>query len=81
MSLGTVIETPSRGRPSSSLHFVVGEMNGKLDQLLTTILPQLTDMDKRVTSLEEWRWTSMGAIAIIVFVIGSIEVIRYVTVR
>lgn len=36
--------TPQAGRPSSSLHFVVGEMSGKLDQLMGTLTLQLASL-------------------------------------
>ena len=66
---------PSAGRPSSSLHFVVGEMSGKLDQIMGTILPQLADLraadvelSSRMTTLEtlvnRWQYGFLGFISI-----------------
>lgn len=75
----------SPGRPSSSLHFVVGEMNGKLDQLLVTILPQLqqlrrTDegLDSRLYAVELKMSRFVGGGMVIIFLIGAWEFFRYV---
>lgn len=80
----TITEHP-RGRPSSSLHFVVGEMNGKLDQLMASLLPQLqslreadASLDGRVKSLERGQWLVVGGGSIIVFLIGAWEVVRVI---
>lgn len=77
--------TPSQGRPSNSLHFVVGEMNGKLDQLIANLLPQLqsiqseaSSLEARVVVLEELKWRAAGAGAVVVFLITAWEIIRYV---
>lgn len=70
------MQDATAGRPSNSLHFKVGEMSGKLDQIILTLLPQLTDHDARITSLEtkiNWIWGGGG---VIVFLITSWEVIR-----
>ena len=82
--MSTLTEHP-RGRPSSSLHFVVGEMNGKLDQLMASLLPQLqslreadASLDGRVKSLERGQWVVVGGGSIIVFLVGAWEVIRVV---
>lgn len=77
------------GRPSSSLHFAVGELSGKVDQILTTILPQLeaerklreagdAGLDARVTDLEVWRWRAAGGGGVILFLVGSWEVWQHV---
>lgn len=77
--------TPALGRPSNSLHFVVGEINGKMDQLLASILPQLqsikqdhSSLEARVVVLEAGRWQLIGAGSVVVFIITAWEVIRYV---
>jgi hypothetical protein len=60
-------------------------MNGKLDQLMASLLPQLNALraaddalDSRVTSLEVWQGRMMGGGAIIIFLVSAFEVIRYV---
>jgi hypothetical protein len=77
--------SPTPGRPSSSLHFVVGEMNGKLDQLLTSILPQLNALrlvdealDSRIYAVELRMSQFMGGGMVIIFLIGAWEFFRYV---
>ena len=74
----TLVVEPSRGRPSTSLHFAVGEINGKLDQLLSTLLPQITDLDGRVAVVESKVAWATGAGAVIIFLITAWEVIRVV---
>ncbi len=76
------------GRPGSSLHFAVGEINGKMDQLIASILPQLAtlaatdaDLTKRVTALEVWQGRLGGAFALCIFVVGSWEVVSHVVRR
>lgn len=73
------------GRPSSSLHFAVGEINGKMDQLIASLLPQLqalrdtdSSLDVRVTALERGQWLVTGGGIIIVFIVSAWEVIRVV---
>lgn len=73
------------GRPSSSLHFVVGEMNGKLDQLMASLMPQLASLvaaddalDVRVAALEVWQGRLLGGMALVVFLVSGWEVVRYV---
>lgn len=75
----------SPGRPSSSLHFAVGEINGKLDQLIASLLPQLqslrdadSSLDVRVTALERGQWLVTGGGVLIVFIVSAWEVIRVV---
>lgn len=67
-----------RGRPSNSLVFTVGEMSGKLDHLIATLTPQLLDHDTRLSSVESFQWKIVGAGSILVFILGSWELIRYV---
>lgn len=76
---------PSAGRPSSSLHFVVGEMNGKLDQLLTSILPQLNALrlvdeghDQRIYAIELRLSRFVGGGMVLIFLVGAWEFFRYV---
>ncbi len=78
-------ETSSRGRPSNSLHFVVGEMNGKLDQLLASILPQLqalreadSSLETRLVVVERNQWMQLGGAGILIFLVTGWEVIRYI---
>lgn len=78
-------ENASPGRPSASLHFAVGEMSGKLDQLLASLLPQLdalkasdAQLDARVGSLEVWQARMLGGGAVIVFIITALEAVPYV---
>lgn len=78
-------ETPERGRPSNSLHFVVGEMSGKLDHLVTALMPQIEalkvadqGLDSRVSSLEMSRGRMLGGSSVVVFLVTSWEVVRYV---
>lgn len=80
MSQDLASSTSSPGRPSSSLHFVVGEMNGKLDQLLVTILPQLNQLrltdeglDNRLYSVEIKLSRYAGGGMVIIFLIGAWE--------
>jgi hypothetical protein len=73
------------GRPSSSLHFAVGEISGKLDQLLVTFLPEITQLkqaddalDNRVSIVELKLSRFAGGGMVILFFIGAWEFIRYV---
>lgn len=66
------------GRPSNTLHFVVGEMSGKLDQIMATLLPQLTELDTRVKVVELKQALTAGGVGVIVFIITTWEVTRYV---
>lgn len=75
----------SQGRPSASLHYAVGELSGKMDQLLLTLLPQLHELKAndeaiglRVDGVEAKLQWLYGAGAVVVFIITSMEVIRYV---
>lgn len=72
------------GRPSNTLHFIVGEMSGKLDQVLNIAMDERkrwADLDDRVGSLEVWRGRILGGGAVIVFLFGSVEALRYVSGR
>lgn len=64
----------SSGRPSSSLHQAVGEIKGSLDTILTVIHPQLAHLDKRVTTLETFRWQAIGGVSVIGFLLTVYEV-------
>lgn len=73
------------GRPSNSLHFIVGEMSGKLDQVLMAILDdrkqtnkRFQDVDTRLEVLERWRYRIVGGGSVIIFLLGSVEAVRYV---
>jgi hypothetical protein len=74
----------SVGRPSNSLHFVVGEMSGKLDQVLQTLLndrARVDTLEGRVGKLEVWRWKIVGGGSLIMVLLGSVEAWRYVSGR
>lgn len=75
----------SAGRPSSSLHFAVGEINGKMDQLIASILPQFTALreadqalDVRVTALEKGQWLVVGGGTLLVFIVSAWEIVRVI---
>lgn len=79
----TALQSSPPGRPSASLHFVVGEMNGKLDQLMASLLPQLQalreadkDHEDRIGKLEVWQARIIGGGGMVVFLISAWEVIR-----
>jgi hypothetical protein len=78
----------SAGRPSNSLHFIVGEMSGKLDQVLMALLDDrqqtrqgFEDVGRRLAILEKARWRIVGGGSVVLFLIGSVEAIRYVSGR
>jgi hypothetical protein len=67
----TALPTSPAGRPSASLHYAVGELSGKVDQILLTIIPQINDLkaadqslSNRVTSLERLQWGFYGVVSI-----------------
>ena len=66
------------GRPSNSLHYVVGEMSGKLDHLLT-LVTRVESIDGRVTALEAWKAKMLGGSAVIFTLVGAWELVRYVS--
>ena len=73
------------GRPSSSLHYAVGELSGKLDGILSALEPRIkalesadTALDHRVTDLEVWRGRALGGGGVILFLVTSWELVRYV---
>lgn len=83
----TALPTSPPGRPSSSLHFAVGELSGKLDQILGTILPQLAalqsadaSLDLRLKSVEVWQARMMGGVVVITGLIGAWELIKFIIV-
>lgn len=58
-------------------------MNGKLDQLMASILPQIqslqaadTALDIRVVSLERNQWMVIGGLTLIGFIVTAWEIIR-----
>jgi len=76
---------PTIGRPPNSLHYAIGEMSGKLDQLVANLNPRLVrledcqvELDGKIDALHAWKSKATGATAVIVFIITSLEVIRYV---
>lgn len=69
------------GRPSSSLHFQMGEMKGALDIILQNVIGNKTELaghDTRITRLEVWQGRLLGGGSVIVFLFGGLEVFRYV---
>lgn len=79
------VTSAAPGRPSSSLHYAVGEISGKLDQVIANLLPRLNEIEAnhstltlRVDGLEKWQARIGGGIAVIVIILGAVEVIRYV---
>ena len=82
---GLDTSTSASGRPSNSLHYAVGEISGKLDQVIAQLVPQLASIETnhgvlslRVDTLEKWQSRIMGAGGIIIIVLSSVEVIRLV---
>lgn len=83
--MSALTDVPQRGRPSTSLHYAVGEINGKLDQLIASLIPQLNTivanhdaLEVRVGAVERriaWAW---GAGAVVVFAITAWETIRVI---
>lgn len=60
-------------------------MNGKLDQLMASLLPQLqglrdadSALDVRVSALERGQWLVTGGGVLIVFLVSAWEIIRVV---
>lgn len=74
------MSSPQAGRPSNSLHFIVGEMNGKLDVLLG-LRGDIDALDTRVSALEVWRGRALGVGSVIVILLGAAEVIRTYVIR
>ena len=79
------LDTLPRGRQPNGLYFTVGEINGKLDQMIASILPQFTllretdeGFEVRIGELEKWQARILGGGSVILFIITSFEVIRYV---
>lgn len=66
----------SPGRPSSSLHFIVGEMNGKLDTMLLEVRPALSSLNQRVVRLERWQWGLAGAGGLVGVLVSAWEIYR-----
>ncbi|WP_420381684.1 hypothetical protein [Novosphingobium sp.] len=64
-------------------------MNGKLDQLMATLLPQLAslretdhDHNNRIRKLEVWQGRTLGGGAVIVFlIVPFMEIVRYVILK
>lgn len=69
---------PQRGRPPSSLTLLVGQIDGKLDQLLTTLTPQVASLEQRTRDLEVWRGWTKGGLAMLGSSMLVIEGLRYV---
>lgn len=78
----------TQGRPSSSLHYAVGELSGKLDGILLRLEPRIGSLeaagealDHRVTDLEVWRGRAVGGGGVILFLFTTYEVWRNVIQR
>ena len=74
-----------QGRPSNSLHYAVGEISGKLDQVMALLLPRLSTIEAdhaalevRVSSNEKVLARFMGGGGILIILIPAFEVIKYV---
>ena len=79
------VETLGRGRQPNSLYFAVGEINGKLDQLIASLLPRFADLEQvdldhetRLKSLEVWQARILGGGGVVLFIITSFEVFRVI---
>lgn len=77
--------TIDEAAPTHSVFYVIGEVNGKLDQLITTLLPQLSTLAAsdeailvRVSALENKHSWLVGVGAAVAFIITAWEVIRVV---
>lgn len=75
----------SRRRPPHSLHYALGEVSGKLDQLLVNLLPRLTNLEQadqmlegRIDGIEKWQARLIGGGTVVVFLFTGFEVLRYV---
>lgn len=69
------------GRPTNSLVFLVGKLDGKMDQVLAA----LPDLNRRlgvaeddIVDMKVFQGRVAGALAIIFFITTAWEVIRYV---
>ncbi len=73
--------TTQVGRPTNSLVFLVGEMNGKLDNLIFA-MPALNrrvdDVENEVSKIKVLLARGMGGGGVILFLITSWELLRYV---
>lgn len=67
----------SRGRPPSNLTLLVGRIDGKLDQIIGTLVPQVSGLDDRVQSLEVFRGRVYGAVGTAVSFAAVVEGLRY----
>lgn len=67
----------NRGRPPSSLTLLVGQIDGKLDQLLANLVPQVNDQEDRIRDLEVWRGWTKGGGAALFSLIAVMEALRY----
>lgn len=72
---------PQVGRPSSSLHFMVGEISGKLDAIIADVVPGQRALEARLGGVERRVWYVTGASGVVMFVLSSWEIIRYVAHR
>lgn len=81
MSSEALATAPSPGRPSSGLHYIVGKIDGKMDQLLvmwTEQREEFTGIKARVAKLESWQSRIMGGGAALTLLVTATEIIRYV---
>lgn len=69
--------SPQSGRPSSSLHFMVGQISGKLDAILLDVTPRIQALEGRVGGVERKVWYVTGASGVILVLLSSLEVLRY----
>lgn len=66
-----------RGRPPSNLTLLVGQIDGKLDRVIETLIPQVGQHETRIASLERWRAYTTGGGAAILGIISLVEALRY----
>lgn len=50
----------------------LGRVEGKLDQLISEVIPEQHSQDKRIKALEKEKWTRYGRESLIVGVLGWI---------
>jgi hypothetical protein len=69
------------GRPSASLHYVVGKIDGKLDQMLLMAQGQgevIGKLGGRVAKLESWQSKLIGSGSAFAFLVTATEVFHVI---
>lgn len=67
----------TRGRPPATLTLLVGQIDGKLDQIIASLVPQVNDQEDRIRDLEVWRGYSKGGMAALLSLVAIMEAMRY----